>query len=111
MHYFESPPCGKGGFAPSETKPNQGFRMKDLIARMTAGSPMPVGRDPVFIDPKYGVDPCARYDVPIEEMAMLADNARTRMEELQRLRDEQLKTPDPWPALTSASTESTSTIS
>lgn len=88
MHYFASSPCkGKGSFSESKTTPGQGFRMRDLVSRMTAGAPPPVGRNPVYIDPKYGVDPLARFDVPIEEMAQLAQNARDRLDMLIAERD------------------------
>lgn len=88
MHYFHTERTqGKKDFGPSVTKPNQGFRMKELIARMTAGAPPPVGRSTVFVDPKYGVDPLARYDVPIEEMAQIAENARQRIVDIEAERE------------------------
>lgn len=89
-HYFNrnSPVYGGVTFSmPSETKPGQGFRPKEVVTRMIAGAPPPIGREPVYIDPDYGVDPLARFDVPIEEMASIAERARQRIEDYKATRD------------------------
>lgn len=93
MHYFCSASnVGKKGFTPSKTTPGQGFRPREIVSRMMAGAPPPVGRNPVYINPDYGVDPLARFDVPIEEMAEKARLAQERLDALIAAREEAKKT-------------------
>lgn len=97
-HYFESAPYnGKDCSGKSVTMPGQGFRPKDMIARMIAGAPPPVGKEPIYIDPSYGVDPLARFDMPIEELQQLSESYGMRIRELQELK-EQHKADNPPPA-------------
>ncbi|MDL2320069.1 hypothetical protein LJC45_02930 [Alistipes sp. OttesenSCG-928-B03] len=92
MHYFHSSQSnGKSGFTASRTRPAQGFRPKDIVQRMMAGAPPPVGRNPVYIDPNFGVDPLARFEVPIEEMAEKAALATDRLNALKAAQEAQKK--------------------
>lgn len=87
MHYHCASDAPKRrSFSDSRCVPGQGFRPRDVVRRMIAGAPPPVGRNPVYIDPKFGVDPLARLDVPIEEMAAIAADATERLKSMQAQR-------------------------